>query len=195
MQPFSVASCFHNKKDFLSSNNERLLHIRQLITYTRSQPQQKMSTEPVVKTPHIWTSYEVTWTPDPGDFAGIIPGDFWLIHHIERWLIDLVWLNTDDLSKVDKEWWIFHVTPGHVFIFLHLVVADLKPGIQTPLKLPVCGWSESPIPSCTSFTTEEHYKTFWDFHVKVSEMRLKPVFSEHHRRIVHREDKKKKLVL
>lgn len=149
-----------------------------------------MSTDPVVMKPSIWTSYEVTWTPEPDDFLGLT-GDFWLIQHIERWLIDLVYLNTiDDVSHLDKEWWIFHVTPGHAFIFLHLVVVDLKPRIQSPLKRPVCGWTDGPIP--TSICTESSYKTYWDFHVELQEMRLRPVISESHQRIEHRANKKKK---
>ena len=140
--------------------------------------------------PHIWTSYEVTWTPEPNDFLGLT-GDFWLIQHIERWLIDLAYLNTDDdVSHLDKEWWIFHVTPGHAFIFLHLTAADLKSRIQSPLKRPVCGWTDGPIPS--SLCTESFYETYWDFHVKLQEMRLQPVISESHQCIAHRVKKNKK---
>ena len=142
-----------------------------------------MSTDPCTMKTCLWTSYEVTWTPKPDDFLGLTR-DFWLTQHIEDWLMALVHLNTDDLMKIDKEWWIFHITPGHAFIFLHLVVSDLQPRIQTPIKLPACGWSHSPLPS--SSCTETCYPSYWDFHVKLQELRLRPVFSESHQRIVHR---------
>ena len=134
----------------------------------------------------MWTSYELRWEPKSDDFLGQT-GDFLLTQDLSRWLFDLVRLNTDDLSKVEKDWWIFHTTPGHIFIFLHLVASDLLPRIQYPLKKPGSGWTSSPLPS--AICTEHRYRECWDFQVKIQEMRCKPALSQTHLRIVHHPDK------
>ena len=136
----------------------------------------------------LWTSYELLWKPTSDDFLELT-GDFWLTQYVEHWLMELTHLNTDDLSKVDKEWWIFHITQGHIFIFLHLVASDLQPRIRYPLKMPGCGWADSPIPS--ALCTEHSYNAYWDFRVKIQELQLKPVLSESHQRIVNRAADKK----
>ena len=139
----------------------------------------------------IWTSYELRWEPQSDDFLGQT-GDFLLVTDLSRWLFELAWLNSNDMSKMEKEWWIFHVTPGHIIIFLHLLASDLQPRIQYPIKRPTCGWTDSPLPSIPSAMCTEHsYSNFWDFHVAIQKLHLQPVFSETHQRIVHRPVDKK----
>ena len=139
----------------------------------------------------IWTSYDLRWKPQPDDFLGQT-GDFSLVSELSRWLFDLAWMNSDDMSKMEKEWWIFHVTPGHIIIFLHLLASDLQPRIQYPLKRPGCGWSDSPLPFIHSAICTEHdYDDFWEFHLAIQKLHLQPVFSETHQRVVHRPAAKK----
>ena len=102
--------------------------------------------------------------------------DFPLTQDISNWLFDLIHYNTDDMTMVEKDWHIFHVTPGHLFVFLTLCAKDLQKRIQYPFKAPGGGWTSRPLPSAT--WTEHRYSDYWNFIVKLNEMRGKPSFSK-----------------
>ena len=58
--------------------------------------------------------------------------------NLSDWLCDLTLTNIDgdDITTVERGWYIFHRTPGHIVIFLDLFSEELSKRIQYPFKKP-----------------------------------------------------------
>ena len=119
--------------------------------------------------------YEIKWDCDPEELEGK-QRDFLIVRRLSDWLTELTVANVDDLSMVEREWWILHVTPGHLMVFLHLCAKDLTPRIQCPLKEPY-SWSSKPLHHPRVQWTEELYFDYWAFLVRLNEVRNKPLYS------------------
>ena len=131
----------------------------------------------------IFTAYEIRWeTFGRGrrDFLGT-KRDFPLMQELSNWLFDLAHFNSDDASLIEKEWDLIHVSPGHLFIFLHLRAKDLQKRIHYPFKAPDGGWSSRPLP--TALWIEHRHLDYWDFLAKRQQVGDQPVFSKTRMRI------------
>ena len=127
------------------------------------------------KQTHLSMIYEITWDCDPKELKGQ-QRDFPIIKQISDWLTDLTVANVDDLGMVEREWWILHVTPGHLMVFLHLCAKDLIPRIQHPLKEPY-SWSSKPFTHPGVTWTEAIYFDYWAFLVRLNGVRDRPLYS------------------
>ena len=127
------------------------------------------------KKTHVSMVYEINWDCDPEELEGK-QRDFLIIRQLSDWLTDLTVANVDDLGMVEREWWILHVTPGHLLVFLHLCAKDLTPRIQHPLKEPY-SWSSKPLSHPRVQWTEELYFDYWGFLVRLNGVRDKPLYS------------------
>ena len=127
------------------------------------------------KQTHLSMIYEIKWDCDPKELKGK-QRDFLIIRQLSDWLTDLTVANVDDLGMVEREWWILHVTPGHLLVFLHLCAKDLIPRIQHPLKEPY-SWSSKPLSHPRVQWTEELYFDYWAFLVRLNVVRNQPVYS------------------
>ena len=134
-----------------------------------------MSTVQDSKKPHVSMVYEIKWNCDPKELEGK-QRDFLITRKISDWLTDLTAANIDDFSMVEREWWILHVTPGHLVVFLYLCAKDLTPRIQCPLKEPF-SWSSKPLGHPSIELTEELYFDYWSFLVRLNGLRAKPLYS------------------
>ena len=127
------------------------------------------------KQTHLSMIYEIKWDCDPKELKGK-QRDFLIIRQLSDWLTDLTVANVDDLGMVEREWWILHVTPGHLLVFLHLCAKDLIPRIQHPLKEPY-SWSSKPLSHPRVQWTEELYFDYWAFLVRLNGVRCQPLYS------------------
>ena len=142
-----------------------------------------ISTNEDPKKTSLFTTYEIKWeTFGRGrrTFLGQ-KRDFPLMQEMSNWLYDLTHFNSDDPSLVEKDWDLIHVSPGHLFIFLHLRAKDLQKRIHYPFKAPEGEWSSHPLPSATWI--EHRNIDYWDFLAKRQQMRDQTVFSKTHMRI------------
>ena len=90
------------------------------------------------------------------DLFGLEEGDSETVQALENnlsdWLCDLTSTNIetiegDGVTTVEREWYIFHRTPGHVFIFLDLFSEDLPKRIQNWKNRPLrrANWKDTRI--------------------------------------------------
>ena len=117
------------------------------------------------------TSYEIKWACDTRQWKDN-KRNFQLTSTIADWLFDLVHYNTDEITMVERDWQIFHVAPGRVFVFIHLCAEDLKKRIQYPFKAPASGWMDRPLPNAE--WTEHPYTDYWDFFTDRQKMQRLP---------------------
>ena len=84
------------------------------------------------------------------DLFGLEEGDSETVQALENnlsdWLCDLTSTNIDGdgVTTVEREWHIFHRTPGHIVICLDLFSEDLSKRIQYPFKEPE-NWINRPL--------------------------------------------------
>ena len=116
--------------------------------------------------------YEIKWECDMRQLEGK-KRDFQITKNLSDWLCDMTTYNIDNISKVEREWHILHVTPGHLVVFLTLCSDDLSPRIQYPFMEPD-NWPSRPLPSAE--WTEQPYD-YWNFLVRLQGLQLKPLYS------------------
>ena len=119
--------------------------------------------------------YEITWECDPKELEGK-KRDFHIIRQIQDWLTDLTVANVDTLEYVEREWWIMHITPGHLMVFFHLYAKDLHPRIQHPLNDPH-SWMSKPLSHPRVQWSEEVYFDYWSYLVRLNGARQQPMYS------------------
>ena len=119
----------------------------------------------------LFTLYKIKWACDIHQ-AQDTKRNFQVISAISNWLFELVTHNTDDIGMVERDWQIFHVSPGCIFVYLHLCAEDLQQRIQYLFKAPARGWSNRPLPSAE--WTEHPYAEYWDFCADRQRMQMRP---------------------
>ena len=70
--------------------------------------------------------------------------DFPLTKNLSDWVCDLTSANIDGWSHMECEWYIFHITPGHIIVMIHLFEENLKKRIRYPFCDPT-NWETRPI--------------------------------------------------
>ena len=125
--------------------------------------------------------YEIKWECDPQKLQEKKTRDVPIIRNLSDWLSDLTNHNVDDITMIEKNWHIFHVTPGHVIVFLYLSAKDLTPRISYPFEEPK-DWPSRPLPPSTEWR-EEVYTEYWDFLVKMNTLQTKQLISNTYVRI------------
>ena len=132
----------------------------------------------------VFTTYEVTWqtsTQDIKNFMGH-KRDFTLVQDISNWLLDLVNSNADDPNLIAKDWYLVHVQPGRLLIFLMLCARDNHQRLSYPFKAPTDGWTSRPLPTATWI--EHHPIDYFDFIHQRERFLKDPAFSKTHLRIM-----------
>ena len=107
--------------------------------------------------------------------------DFPLMKNLSDWLCDLTSTNTDGdsdgVTTVKREWYIFHRTPGHIVIFLDLFSEDLTNRIQYPFKEPE-NWKNRPLRRANR--KEKRINLYDELVVKRQELEAQGLYSKTH---------------
>ena len=136
------------------------------------------------KRARVFTTYEVTWETSNQDVKNFMgpKRDFTLVQEISNWLLDLVSCNTDDPNLIAKDWYLIHVQPGRLLIFLMLCSRDNHERLRYPFKAPTDGWNSRPLPSATWI--EHRPIDYFDFINQRERFLKEPAFSKTHLRII-----------
>ena len=118
----------------------------------------------------LFTLYKIQWACDTQ--AQDTKRHFQLTSTISNWLFELVSHNTDEIGMVERDWQIFYVSPGCIFVYLHLCAEDLQQRIQYPFKAPARGWSNRPLQN--GEWKEHPYADYWDFCADRQRMQMRP---------------------
>ena len=88
--------------------------------------------------------YEIRWEEETPREKWVDMQDFPLMKHLSDWVCDLTSANIDGWGRMECEWYIFHITPGHVIVLIHLFEEQLKKRIRFPFRDPT-NWEARPI--------------------------------------------------
>ena len=106
----------------------------------------------------VCAMYEIKWDDDrTKNFLDDYQKNFPITQHLSDWLHDLTSCNIDEIGMAEREWYVYHKTPGHIFVFLHIISKDRSHRIQYPFTEPnnwamrpftiFAEWTETSIPT------------------------------------------------
>ena len=126
--------------------------------------------------------YEIRWKCEEEKyFNENYNQDFPLMKNLSDWLCDLTSTNTDGdsdgVTTVKREWYIFHRTPGHIVIFLDLFSEDLTNRIQYPFKEPE-KWKNRPLRRANR--KEKRINLYDELVIKRQELEAQGLYSKTH---------------
>ena len=127
---------------------------------------------------HDWVCvvYEIEWDYNADKtFHEDFQKDFPLTKNLSDWLCDLTARNIDDNGMVEREWYILHKTPGHIFVFLSLFSDDLSYRIHYPFTEPE-NWETRPLKSAK--WTETWVPYYDELVIQRQEIEAQQLFSE-----------------
>lgn len=127
---------------------------------------------------HLCVIYNIRWACNPLELRTPVR-DSSIIKQLSDWLTEFTAGNADDLGQVIREWWIFHVTPGFIRIFLYIGSKDMTHRIHFPLA-PLHSWSSKPLTRQGVTWTENNGINFWSFQKERARMQGIGAYSELH---------------